>query len=169
MPCGWKWLFTVRLRFTRKDIKMTAGLPGTGIGGLFYLLLAVYMPVREFFRLIQKRTNMGRWGFIALQLCFVFGILAALWGEAWLLSRSFIWLQQTFGFNDLSLGGRSGGQLAMERVKILTFASASGGLISLAFVFVVVHILRLFVRWNTGISYTPTLATKTQANMRNAA
>jgi len=57
----------------------------------------------------------------------------------------------------------------MERVKILTFASASGGFISLTFVFVVVHLLRLFVRMGTGISYTPTLATKTQANMRNAA
>ena len=147
---------------------MVAGLPGTGIGGLFYLLLAVYMPVREFFRLMQKRTNMGRWGFIALQLCFVFGIFGALWGEAWFLSRSFIWLQQAFGFNDLSLGGRSGGQLAMERVKILTFASASGGFISLTFVFVVVHILRLFVRRNMGINYTPTLITKTQADMRNA-
>ena len=148
---------------------MTAGLPGTGIGGLFYLLLAVYMPVREFFRLMQKRRNLGRWGFIALQLCFVFAILGAIWGEAWLLSRSFIWLQQAFGFNDLSLGGRSGGQLAMERVKILTFASASGGLISLAFVFVIVHILRLFVRRGKGVSYTPTLITKTQANIRNAA
>jgi hypothetical protein len=54
-------------------------------------------------------------------------------------------------------------------VKVLTFASASGGFISLAFVFVVVHILRLFVRWNKGINYTPTLIAKTQANMRNAA
>jgi len=148
---------------------MTAGLPGTGIGGLFYLLLAVYMPVREFFRLIQKRTNMERWGLVTLQLCFAFGILGVLWGEAWLLNRSFIWLQQTFGFDYISLDGLSGGQLAMERVKILTFASASGGLISLAFIFVVVHILRLFVRRGKGVSYTPTLITKTQANMRNAA
>jgi hypothetical protein len=148
---------------------MVAGIPGTGIGGIFYLLLVIYMPVREFFRLLQKRTNLGRWGFIALQLCFVFGILAALWGEMWFLSRSFIWLQQTFGFNYIMLDNMTSGQFATERVKILTFAAASGGLISLAFIFVVVHILRLFVRRGKGVSYTPTLITKTQANMRNAA
>ncbi len=148
---------------------MVAGIPGTGIGGIFYLLLVIYMPVREFFHLLQKRTNLGRWGFIALQLCFVFGILAALWGEMWFLSRSFIWLQQTFGFNYIMLDNMTSGQFATERVKILTFAAASGGLISLAFIFVVVHILRLFVRRGKGVSYTPTLITKTQANMRNAA
>ncbi len=148
---------------------MTAGLPGTGIGGLFYLLLAVYMPVREFFRLLQKRTNLGRWGFIALQLCFVFGILSVLWGEAWLLNRAFIWLQQAFGFSYFMLGNMTGGQFAMERAKILAFASASGSLISLAFVFVAVHILRLFVRMKTVVSHTPTLITKLQADMRNAA
>ena len=33
---------------------MTAGMPGTGIGGLFYLLSALLMPLRELWRLVAS-------------------------------------------------------------------------------------------------------------------
>ncbi|GEP40419.1 hypothetical protein NPS01_40820 [Nocardioides psychrotolerans] len=37
-----------------------AGLPGTGIGGLFYLLLALSMPVVELMRSTSGRSDPGR-------------------------------------------------------------------------------------------------------------
>ncbi len=125
---------------------MTVGLPGTGIGGIFYLLLAIYMPVCEFFRMLQRQTSRLQWCFVSLQLGFVFGILATLWSEAWVLSQMFIWLQHIFGINCILAGNGLFGQQAMQNAKLLTFASASGSFISLFFVFVVVHVLRLCLR-----------------------
>jgi hypothetical protein len=45
---------------------VTAGLPGTGIGGLFYLISALLMPFREAFLALTGRGNRER-GQIALQ------------------------------------------------------------------------------------------------------
>lgn len=38
---------------------MTAGLPGTGIGGLFYLLSALFMPIRELWRAALGKGKPG--------------------------------------------------------------------------------------------------------------
>jgi hypothetical protein len=116
---------------------MVAGLPGTGIGGIFYFLLAAYMPVSEFFRMLNKRAELKRWCFIGLQLAFVAGILAAIWAEVWALNECILRL----GVN----AGIQKGPLSAERAKLLAFASATGSLLSLSFVFLAVHILRLLV------------------------
>ena len=116
---------------------MVAGLPGTGIGGIFYFLLAAYMPVRESLRSLNKRAELKRWCFIGLQLMFVAGILAAIWVEVWALNECVL----RFGINT----GVQKGPLSVERAKLLAFASATGSLLSLSFVFLVVHILRLVV------------------------
>ncbi len=39
---------------------MTAGLPGTGIGGLFYLISALLMPFREVFYAVIGRSDRER-------------------------------------------------------------------------------------------------------------
>lgn len=120
---------------------MVAGLPGTGIGGLFYLLLAVYMPVCEFFKTLKGQTSLKRWGFIALQISFVVGILSAMWGEVWLLNRTLIWLQETYHLNILSINE----QFTFAHSRELATASAMASFISLTFVLAVVCALRLFV------------------------
>ena len=38
-----------------------AGLPGTGLGGLFYLLLAFWMPFAELPRTLRGRSSRARW------------------------------------------------------------------------------------------------------------
>jgi len=130
---------------------MTAGLPGTGIGGLFYLLLAICMPLCEIFRTLQRRTNIKRWGIITLQLLFVAGILTSMWGEVWLLNRTLLWLQQTYHINLLSLDG----QFTFGRTKTMAMASALASFISLTFVMAAVYALRLFVTRPSGISVRP--------------
>jgi hypothetical protein len=45
---------------------VTAGLPGTGIGGIFYLISALLMPFREAFRFLVGRGDRAR-GQMALQ------------------------------------------------------------------------------------------------------
>jgi hypothetical protein len=120
---------------------MTAGLPGTGIGGLFYLLLAVYMPVCEFFRTLQGRTTLKRWGVVMLQIFFVAGILFAMWGEVWALNRALLWLKQSQHIDLLSVNG----PITFTQTRAMATTSAMASLISLTFVLAIVTILRLFV------------------------
>ena len=58
---------------------MTAGLPGTGIGGLFYLISALLMPFREAFRFLVGRGDRAR-GQLALQQG---GLAVTILGAVW--------------------------------------------------------------------------------------
>lgn len=68
---------------------MTAGLPGTGIGGLFYFVLVLLMPVREAVRVVQGRSSVARWKTIALHWLLLAGIIKALFGFSWLVQGGF--------------------------------------------------------------------------------
>jgi hypothetical protein len=64
---------------------MVNGLPGTGIGGFFYLILAAWMPVRESARALRGHSRTAHWRFIALQWSLIGAVLLGLWGQAYLL------------------------------------------------------------------------------------
>ncbi len=65
---------------------MNAGLPGTGIGGIFYLASALAMPLREAYRRVRGRSpGGGNWRVVAAQLAIAGGILGAMWVTGWLL------------------------------------------------------------------------------------
>ena len=55
-----------------------AGLPGTGIGGLFYILLALAMPVIAISRALRGRPGPHRWSQVLTQFALACGILAAI-------------------------------------------------------------------------------------------
>jgi hypothetical protein len=55
---------------------MNVGLPGAGIGGLFYLLCALAMPIKEVFLTITRPNHKFRYRLVATQLGIVFGIVA---------------------------------------------------------------------------------------------
>ncbi|MBB6625731.1 hypothetical protein H5V45_00225 [Nocardioides sp. KIGAM211] len=54
-----------------------AGLPGTGLGGLFYVLLALAMPVVELHRTLQGRSSRARWALVLRQLGTALGVVGA--------------------------------------------------------------------------------------------
>lgn len=54
-----------------------AGLPGTGLGGLFYLLLAFWMPLAELPRTLRGQSSRTRWRRIGTQFGLACGIVAA--------------------------------------------------------------------------------------------
>jgi len=54
-----------------------AGLPGTGLGGLFYLLLAFWMPLAELPRTLRGESSGARWRRIGVQVALASGIVAA--------------------------------------------------------------------------------------------
>jgi tetratricopeptide (TPR) repeat protein len=68
---------------------MTPGIPGTGIGGLFYLLSTVALPLREAYRRLRSGVAAVRWRVIALQQLLAAGILAGMWTTGWLLGVLF--------------------------------------------------------------------------------
>jgi hypothetical protein len=113
---------------------MTAGLPGTGIGGLFYLLLVLFMPLREAFRVVRGRGDSRRWRAILGLLALAVGILAALWFEAWVLF-------EVFGVALKSLAA-SASVSARQAARAASFAT----LASLGLVLFGLAILRLLVR-----------------------
>ncbi|HXJ29724.1 MAG TPA: tetratricopeptide repeat protein [Gemmatimonadales bacterium] len=64
---------------------MTPGIPGTGIGGLFYMFSAAALPLREGYRRVWKGVATARWRVIALQQLLAAGILGGMWTTGWLL------------------------------------------------------------------------------------
>ena len=54
---------------------MNVGLPGAGIGGLFYLLCALVMPIKEVFLTITRPKHKFRYRLIATQLSIAIGIV----------------------------------------------------------------------------------------------
>ena len=54
---------------------MNVGLPGAGIGGIFYLLCALAMPFKEVFLTITKPEHKFRYRLIATQLSIAVGIV----------------------------------------------------------------------------------------------
>ena len=63
---------------------MTAGLPGTGIGGMFYLMSALATPLWEAYVRFRGRRSRG-WSLVAAQTAIAGAILAGVWATGWLL------------------------------------------------------------------------------------
>ena len=47
---------------------MTVGIPGTGLGGLFYFLLVALMPFYELLLTLRGRSSLARWRRVAHHL-----------------------------------------------------------------------------------------------------
>jgi len=61
---------------------MNPGLPGTGIGGLFYILVALLMPLCEIRRRLKGEAP-GRGTLVAKQFAIALGVVAATTGVFW--------------------------------------------------------------------------------------
>jgi hypothetical protein len=55
---------------------MNVGLPGAGVGGLFYLLCALAMPIKEVYLTITRPRHKFRYRLVATQLGIVIGIVS---------------------------------------------------------------------------------------------
>jgi hypothetical protein len=66
---------------------MNAGLPGTGIGGIFYLLSALWMPFHELYKTFRNKRQPQRLRLILVQSGMALGIIAGIWLTGWLLGE----------------------------------------------------------------------------------
>jgi len=64
---------------------MTVGLPGAGIGGLFYLASTLMLPVRSLLRRVRGRPDHAPWRRQVHSVLIAVGIVAGLWLAGWLL------------------------------------------------------------------------------------
>lgn len=58
---------------------MTAGLPGTGVGGLFYLLAALWLPVRLLWRRAHGRSDPRQVTLAIRQVGMALSMMGAVW------------------------------------------------------------------------------------------
>ncbi|HYS50768.1 MAG TPA: hypothetical protein VEM33_02700 [Burkholderiales bacterium] len=116
---------------------MNPGLPGAGIGGLFYVLSALWMPICELSRL-RRGDARGQWPLVARQFAIAVGIIVAMSGVFWALD-TVLMLQQ--------IAAHAAGQMhAMWTLRVSALAVTSG---VLATVLGTVHVVRLWLRLRT--------------------
>jgi hypothetical protein len=64
---------------------MTAGIPGIGLGGLFFVISALLMVILELYRTVRGRSSLARWRFVGYQAAIAAGIVLATAAALWLL------------------------------------------------------------------------------------
>jgi hypothetical protein len=64
---------------------MTAGIPGIGLGALFYVISTLLMLVVELYRTIRGRSSLARWRFVGRQAATAAGIVLTTATTLWLL------------------------------------------------------------------------------------
>ncbi len=121
---------------------MNAGLPGTGIGGAFYLLSALLMPFHAIYKTLRKKNQPQRIRLILVQSSIALGIIAGIWLTGWLLGELRVMVDTWLA---LKRGIAVPPPSALPNVIKVTLIFLTIGL--LAVVISGVHILKLVMRY----------------------
>jgi len=116
---------------------MTVGLPGTGIGGMFYILSALAMPLTEAYRYVRGRSS-SAWGVVAGQIVITAGIIAAMGATAWLVAAALATSRRLLPTATLASSGLPAGSPVRTAMLVLTLGT-------LAAVLTGVELARLWV------------------------
>jgi hypothetical protein len=125
---------------------MFAGLPGIGVGTLFYVLTALWMPIPELVRLVRGRSSAARWRLIAVQFVFALSIIASI-AVAERVLRWMLGAQSPASVNPARLINRGFSLMSPESILA---APITASFILLGGVLLVVQTLRLFVADEAG-------------------
>ena len=117
---------------------MNPGLPGAGVGGLFYILSALWMPICELWR-VQRGDAPGQWRLVARQFAIAVGIVASMSGVFWGLDTVFLLTEVA-----AQAAGHAHAMMWSLRVSALMVTSGV-----LAAVLGTVHLVRLCLRLRT--------------------
>ena len=64
---------------------MTPGIPGAGIGGLFYVASSLVLGVRHGWRRLRQQTGSGEWRGVSQLMLLAVGIAVGVWIAGWLV------------------------------------------------------------------------------------
>jgi hypothetical protein len=123
---------------------MIAGLPGTGIGGLFYLLASGWMAFREGWSKLKKRHDLSRSKIVKGQLLLGLVIVAGMWAMGETIGRLISLLPTTLLNRLLGPHALSHGKFNLWKTSI--FYWTIGTLMGL---YLLMHSLRLSL-WISG-------------------
>ncbi len=128
---------------------MSVGLPGTGVGGLFYLVSALCMPFREAYRAATGRSDARSRDLVVRQTLIALGVLGGIWLAGWLIGLVLSHVPVVAAAINAvpSLAGRSSNLL-----KITSFVLAFATLIA---VVGAVEILGAVRRWRAPRAVPP--------------
>jgi hypothetical protein len=118
---------------------MTAGVPGTGIGGLFYILSAVLLPIRAIWKILGgARLSLRS---VIKPTAIAVGVLAGIWATGWLLGLLFEPTVITVKkISDATMSVR------VKYENIVRWAALVAGFATLGAVLLSVQVARLLVR-----------------------
>lgn len=68
---------------------MAGGLPGVGLGGLFFVASGLLMPFVELVRVLRGRSRGNRWPWIMRNFFIALAIVVAVWATFVLISEAF--------------------------------------------------------------------------------
>lgn len=124
---------------------MNVGIPGIGLGGLFFLISALLMPFIELARTVRGRSSPARWRFVARQFTMAVGIIAATMTMLWLFQ-----LAVRGALPDAESGGKAAEAIATT-VSILPIAPVIGTFLLLATLLCIVETLRWVFRPKSAV------------------
>ena len=120
---------------------MAAGIPGVGIGGLFYLVSAVALPLRSAWRRARGVPDTLTTRELGGHLVIAGGIVAGIWVAGWLLVLALPGVVTPGAASGASNGS------AWRGHSVIRVATIAAGFITLALVLAGVEISRLAFRW----------------------
>jgi hypothetical protein len=118
---------------------MFAGLPGIGVGTLFYVLLAFWMPVREIPRVFQGKSSLAAWKLILEQLVYAAGIVITVM----IAEKVVLWLLGESQIKPLSPATWVHSELGARATGSILAAPITASLLLLGGVIVAVELLRI--------------------------
>jgi len=118
---------------------MFAGLPGIGVGTLFYVLMALLMPLWELPRVIKGTSSLSRWSLIGRQLLYASAIVATVM----FAERFLLWALGQSKFAPFSPAALLHGELGQRAGGSILAAPITASILLLAAVLIVVELLRL--------------------------
>lgn len=129
---------------------MFAGLPGTGVGGMLYVLLTLWMPIHELIMMARGRSTPGRWRFIFRHWCLFLGVVAMIVGQAAFM----LWVIPAREHRGARAPVISSGTVLPEEFSLMMFGTVLIAATSLCVVVLLLHVARavLRVRRMVGVS-----------------
>jgi hypothetical protein len=121
---------------------MFAGLPGIGVGTLFYVLMAFWMPIRELGRVAQGTSTIENWKLILRQMFYATGIIVTvIFAE-----KLMLWVLGDRNIKPLSPATWVHGELGAHASGSILAAPIMASLLLLAGVLLFVEVMRLATR-----------------------
>jgi len=124
---------------------MNAGLPGAGIGGVFYLVLALFMPFLELYKTIRGESSLKRWLIVVRQLMMAGAIFAGMWLMGLFLGV-LLASSSTGNTENLNHMIQAGYAVEFAKLNIFHIAPVLMSLLTLSVILIFTHVLVLVFR-----------------------